>query len=89
MERNKRKKLTGIVTSDKMEKTITVEVVTHKKHSLYLKKVKNTKKYKAHDEQGIAHVGDKVLIMETRPLSATKHFTLVEVLEKAAKVESE
>ena len=83
-ERNSRKVLTGTVVSDKMDKTITVLVETYKNHPLYHKRVKYSKKYKAHDENGVAGVGDTVKIMETRPLSATKHFRLVEVLKKAS-----
>jgi small subunit ribosomal protein S17 len=82
-ERNQRKVYTGRVVSDKMDKTITVLVETYKKHPLYGKRVKYSKKFKAHDEQNQAKVGDIVRIMETRPLSATKHFRLVEVVEKA------
>ncbi|GKU84955.1 30S ribosomal protein S17 [Niallia sp. NCCP-28] len=82
-ERNQRKVYTGRVVSDKMDKTITVVVETYKKHSLYGKRVKYSKKYKAHDEQNAAKIGDVVRIMETRPLSATKRFRLVEVVEKA------
>ncbi|AGT30403.1 30S ribosomal protein S17 [Geobacillus genomosp. 3] len=82
-ERNQRKVYVGRVVSDKMDKTITVLVETYKKHPLYGKRVKYSKKYKAHDEQNIAKVGDIVKIMETRPLSATKRFRLVEVVEKA------
>ena len=84
MERNYRKVLTGTVVSDKMDKTITVLVETYKNHPLYHKRVKYSKKYKAHDENGVAGIGDTVKIMETRPLSATKHFRLVEVLKKAS-----
>lgn len=82
-ERNQRKVYTGRVVSDKMDKTITVMIETHKKHSLYGKRVKYSKKFKAHDEQNEAKIGDIVRIMETRPLSATKHFRLVEIIEKA------
>ncbi|MFE8703838.1 30S ribosomal protein S17 [Cytobacillus sp. FJAT-54145] len=82
-ERNQRKVYTGRVVSDKMDKTVTVLVETYKKHPLYGKRVKYSKKYKAHDEQNQAKVGDVVRIMETRPLSATKRFRLVEVVEKA------
>jgi len=82
-ERNQRKVYTGRVVSDKMDKTITVVVETYKKHALYGKRVKYSKKYKAHDEQNTAKTGDIVRIMETRPLSATKRFRLVEVVEKA------
>ena len=84
MERNSRKVLTGTVVSDKMDKTITVLVETYKNHPLYGKRVKYSKKYKAHDENGVAGIGDTVKIMETRPLSATKHFRLVEVIKKAS-----
>ncbi|MEW9670170.1 30S ribosomal protein S17 [Ammoniphilus sp. 3BR4] len=83
MERNNRKTLIGKVVSDKMDKTIVVLVETYKKHPLYGKRVKYSKKYKAHDEQNQAQIGDKVLIMETRPLSKDKRFRLVEVVEKA------
>jgi small subunit ribosomal protein S17 len=82
-ERNRRKVYVGRVVSDKMDKTITVLVETYKKHPLYGKRVKYSKKYKAHDENNVAKVGDIVKIMETRPLSATKRFRLVEVVEKA------
>ncbi|MFB3165362.1 30S ribosomal protein S17 [Neobacillus sp. 179-J 1A1 HS] len=82
-ERNQRKVYTGRVVSDKMDKTITVLVETYKKHPLYGKRVKYSKKFKAHDEQNEAKIGDIVRIMETRPLSATKRFRLVEVTEKA------
>ena len=67
MERNYRKVLTGTVVSDKMDKTITVLVETYKNHPLYHKRVKYSKKYKAHDENGVAGIGDTVKIMETRP----------------------
>ncbi|WP_186823485.1 30S ribosomal protein S17 [Spiroplasma phoeniceum] len=83
MERNSRKVLQGRVISDKAEKTITVLVETYKNHPLYKKRVKYSKKYLAHDEQKQAHIGDKVSIMETRPLSKTKHFRLIQVIEKA------
>lgn len=83
MERNNRKTLIGKVVSDKMDKTIVVLVETYKKHPLYGKRVKYSKKYKAHDEQNQAQIGDKVIIMETRPLSKDKRFRLVEVVEKA------
>lgn len=83
MERNARKVYRGTVVSDKMDKTITVMVETKKTHSLYGKRVKYSKKFKAHDENNEARIGDKVVIMETRPLSATKRFRLVEIVEKA------
>ncbi|MDF2947630.1 MAG: rpsQ [Bacillales bacterium] len=82
-ERNQRKVYVGRVISDKMDKTITVVVETYRKHKLYGKRVKYTKKYKAHDEDNVAKTGDVVKIMETRPLSATKRFRLVEVVEEA------
>ena len=82
-ERNQRKVYTGRVVSDKMDKTVSVLVETYKKHTLYGKRVKYSKKFKAHDENNVAKVEDIVRIMETRPLSATKRFRLVEVVEKA------
>ena len=83
MERSSRKVLRGTVVSDKMDKTITVQVSTQKSHPLYSKRVKYSKKFKAHDELNEAKLGDLVEIMETRPLSATKRFRLVKVIEKA------
>ena len=83
MERNARKVYRGTVVSDAMDKTITVKVETKKTHPLYGKRVEYSKKFKAHDENNEAHVGDRVEIMETRPLSATKRFRLVEIVEKA------
>ena len=83
MERNARKVYRGTVVSDKMDKTITVMVETKKTHPLYGKRVKYSKKFKAHDENNEARIGDKVVIMETRPLSATKRFRLVEIVKKA------
>ena len=83
MERSNRKVLRGKVVSDKMDKSIVVEVFTNKSHPLYSKRVKYSKKYKAHDENNEAKIGDVVDIMETRPLSATKHFRLVTIVEKA------
>jgi len=82
MERNNRKTFTGIVTSDKMDKTITVNVDIYKKHPLYGKRVKQSKKFHAHDEEQVAKIGDTVTIMETRPFSKTKKFRLVEVVLK-------
>ncbi|MFD1929757.1 30S ribosomal protein S17 [Sporosarcina siberiensis] len=82
-ERNQRKVYTGRVVSDKMDKTVTVMVETYKKHTLYGKRVKYSKKLKAHDELNDAKIGDVVRIMETRPLSATKRFRLLEVVKKA------
>ena len=81
--RNRRKERIGYVVSDKMQKTIVVELEDRKSHPLYGKIIRTTSKVKAHDENGDAGVGDRVRIMETRPLSATKHWRLVEVLEKA------
>ncbi len=81
--RNSRKERIGYVVSDKMQKTIVVELEDRKRHALYGKIIRTTSKVKAHDENGDAGIGDRVRIMETRPLSATKHWRLVEVLEKA------
>ncbi|WEV56334.1 30S ribosomal protein S17 [Ligilactobacillus acidipiscis] len=81
--RNYRKVYRGRVVSDKMDKTITVVVETYKFHPVYGKRVKYSKKYKAHDENNEAKTGDIVRIMETRPLSATKRFRLLEIVEKA------
>ena len=83
MERNSRKVYVGKVVSAKCDKTITVMVETYRKHPLYGKRVKYSKKYAAHDENNIAHVGDKVRLAQTRPLSKTKRYSLVEVIEKA------
>ncbi|WP_342252555.1 30S ribosomal protein S17 [Spiroplasma endosymbiont of Amphibalanus improvisus] len=83
MERNNRKELVGVVISATSAKTINVLVETYKNHPLYRKRVKYSKKYLAHDEQNIAKLGDKVQIMETRPMSKKKHFRLVNILEKA------
>ena len=82
-ERNLRKTRTGKVVSNKMDKTIVVAVEDNVKHPLYNKIVKRTYKLKAHDENNEARIGDTVVIMETRPLSATKRFRLVEIVEKA------
>ena len=82
-ERNYRKTRVGKVVSDKMDKTVVVAVVDSVKHPLYNKVVKRTYKLKAHDENNEAKMGDIVEIMETRPLSATKHFRLVKIVEKA------
>ena len=73
----------GLVVSDKMEKTVVVSVEDRVKHALYGKVLRRTSKLKAHDEQNVAGVGDRVLLMETRPLSATKRWRVVEILEKA------
>jgi len=85
-ERNNRKVQIGRVVSDKMDKTIVVAVETYKKHSLYHKRIKYTKKFKAHDENNEAQIGDTVKIMETRPLSKDKTWRLVEIVEKAVLV---
>ncbi|CAM3130068.1 MULTISPECIES: 30S ribosomal protein S17 [Lactiplantibacillus] len=81
--RNSRKVIQGRVVSDKMDKTIVVVRETYKNHPVYGKRVRYSKKYKAHDENNEAHIGDIVKIMETRPLSATKRFRLLEVVQKA------
>ncbi len=83
MERSNRKVLRGTVVSDKMDKTIVVEITTAVKHAKYGKRVKYSKKFYAHDAENTACVGDIVEIMETRPLSATKRFRLLSVVEKA------
>ena len=83
MERNDRKTRIGVVVSDKMDKTIVVAVETFVKHPLYKKRVKNTVKFKAHDEENQCGIGDRVKIMETRPLSHDKRWRLVEIVEKA------
>ena len=82
-ERNQRKVYQGRVVSDKMDKTITVSVETKKNHPIYGKRMNYSKKFKVHDENNTAKVGDIVKIMETRPLSATKRFRLLEVVEEA------
>ena len=83
IERKLRKTRIGVVTSNKMEKTITVAVVRKLKHPKYGKFLKKTKKFHAHDEKNECNIGDTVKIMETRPLSATKRWRLVEIVEKA------
>ncbi len=82
-ERNLRKTRTGLVVSDKMDKTIVVTIEDNVRHPLYKKIVKRTVKLKAHDEKNECRVGDRVSIMETRPLSKDKRWRLVEILEKA------
>ena len=82
-ERNLRKTRTGRVVSDKMDKTIVVAVVDNVKHPLYGKIIKRTYKLKAHDENNECHTGDRVRVMETRPLSKDKRLRLVEIIEKA------
>ena len=81
--RNDRKVRDGIVVSNKMDKTIVVAIETMALHPIYKKRVKKTTKFKAHDESNVAQAGDKVRIMETRPLSKDKRWRLVEILEKA------
>ena len=83
MERNLRKTRTGKVVSNKMDKTIVVAVVDNVKHPLYGKIVKRTYKLKAHDENNECNIGDRVKVMETRPLSKVKRWRLVEIIEKA------
>jgi len=82
-KRGFRKTREGLVVSDKMDKTVVVAVEDRFKHALYSKVVRRTSKLKAHDEANAAGVGDRVLLMETRPLSATKRWRVVEILEKA------
>ncbi|MGH3517160.1 MAG: 30S ribosomal protein S17 [Haloechinothrix sp.] len=81
--RNYRKVREGYVVSDKMAKTIVVELEDRKKHALYGKVLRSTKRVKAHDEENVAGIGDRVILMETRPLSATKRWRLVRIVEKA------
>ena len=83
MERNLRKTRVGKVVRDKMDKTIVVAVVDNVKHPLYNKIIKRTRKLKAHDEENTCKIGDRVRVMETRPLSKDKRWRLVEVIEKA------
>ena len=83
MERNDRKIMIGTVVSDKMDKTVVVAVETNVKHKIYSKIQKRTYKLKAHDENNECHVGDKVKVMETRPLSKDKRWRVVEIVEKA------
>ena len=82
-QRGYRKTREGLVVSDKMDKTVVVAVEDHVKHPKYGKVLRRTKKYKAHDEQNACGVGDRVLLMETRPLSATKRWRVAEILERA------
>ena len=82
-ERNLRKVMIGTVASNKMDKTVVVEVETRVKHDVYGKIVKRTYKLKAHDEENVCQIGDKVKVMETRPLSKDKRWRVVEVIEKA------
>ena len=82
-ERNLRKVMVGTVTSNKMDKTVVVAVETNVSHGVYGKTVKRTYKLKAHDEENVCQIGDKVKVMETRPLSKDKRWRVVEVVEKA------
>ena len=82
-QRTARKVREGLVVSDKMDKTVVVEVEDRVKHALYGKVMRRSSKVKAHDEENSAGIGDRVLIMETRPMSATKRWRIVEILEKA------
>ena len=82
-ERNLRKSMVGTVVSDKMDKTVVVAVETSVAHPIYKKTVKRTYKLKAHDEENVCQIGDKVKVMETRPLSKDKRWRVVEVVEKA------
>jgi len=83
MDRNNRKERKGVVVSDKMDKTITVAVERRTQHPKYKRVVKKTKKYTAHDEDNVCNEGDIVTIMETRPLSKTKRWRLIDIIEKA------
>ncbi len=82
-ERNLRKTRVGMVVSDKMDKTVVVAIRDNVKHPLYKKIIKNTVKFKAHDENNECRIGDRVLVMETRPLSKDKRWRVVEIVEKA------
>lgn len=86
MERNKRKIYRGIVVSNAMDKTVVIETETSKRHSLYGKRVKYTKKYRAHDENNEYNVGDVVEIVETRPISKSKSFRVTRLIQKAVTV---
>ena len=83
MERNLRKTRTGIVTSNKMDKTVVVSVKDRVRHPLYKKIINRTVKFKAHDEHNECGIGDRVLLMETRPMSKDKRWRVVEIIEKA------
>jgi small subunit ribosomal protein S17 len=83
IERNSRKTREGLVVSDKMDKTVVVTVEDRVKHALYGKVMRRSSKLSAHDENNDAHVGDRVLVMETKPLSKTKRWRVVEILERA------
>ncbi|MFN2106130.1 MAG: 30S ribosomal protein S17 [Candidatus Promineifilaceae bacterium] len=81
--RDQRKRLVGVVTSDKMDKTVTVAVTTSKRHPVYGKVLRRVKKYKAHDEANECRIGDRVQIIESKPLSRHKRFTVVSIVERA------
>jgi small subunit ribosomal protein S17 len=83
VERGRRKVRTGVVVSDKMDKTVVVRIDRQVRHSLYGKTVRRSSKFAAHDEQNDAHVGDTVRLMETRPLSKSKRWRVVEIVERA------
>ena len=83
MERDLRKTRTGLVVSDKMDKTVVVAIMENERHPMYGKVMKRTVKLKVHDENNECHTGDKILIMETRPLSKDKRWRFVEIIEKA------
>ena len=81
--RDQRKRLVGVVTSDKMDKTVTVAVTTSKRHPVYGKVMRRVKKYKAHDEANECRMGDRVQIIESKPMSRHKRFTVVSIVERA------
>ena len=81
--REQRKRLVGVVTSDKMDKTVTVAVTTSKRHPIYGKVMRRVKKYKAHDESNECRIGDRVQIIESKPISRHKRFTVISILERA------
>jgi len=81
--REQRKRLVGVVTSDKMDKTVTVAVTTSKRHPVYGKVLRRVKKYKAHDEPNECRLGDRVQIIESKPISRHKRYTVVSILERA------
>lgn len=83
MERNQRKTRVGKVVSEKMEKTIVVAVVIKERHPIYKRTITHTKRFQAHDENNTAHVGDTVVIMETRPLSKNKRWRVIEITDRA------
>lgn len=82
--REQRKQLTGVVTSDKMDKTVVVEVTTTRRHQLYGKVIRRVKKYKAHDEANECRLGDTVQIIESRPISRHKRWSVVSIVDRAA-----